>query len=213
MNSLNNSIIFDFKVNDTRMQDEGYIKYKFDLQKQVLKIDQSVFESINHWRSRLYKKSWIGIYDDGVGYGNISVRISENDFYISGTATGGKETLNADHYTIVDYYNIEQNYIKCKGLIAASSESLSHAAIYSVNNSIQCIIHIHNSSLWNKYSNQLPTTSNTVSYGTPNMARALQECAMQIKKNFGVIIMGGHKDGIIAFGENLEQVYDLLNQL
>jgi ribulose-5-phosphate 4-epimerase/fuculose-1-phosphate aldolase len=213
MNSLNNSIIFDFKVNDIAMQDEGYIKYKFDLQKQVLKIDQSVFENINHWRSRLYKKMWIGIYDNGVGYGNISVRISENDFYISGTATGGKEALNADQYTIVDYYNIEQNYIKCKGLIAASSESLSHAALYSVNNSIHCIIHIHDSLLWNKYLNKLPTTSTSASYGTTNMANALQECVLQMKKNFGVIIMGGHEDGIIAFGENLEQAYDLLNQL
>lgn len=195
------------------MQDEGYIKYKFDLQKQVLEIDQSVFESINHWRSKLYRKSWIGIYDDGVGYGNLSVRLTGNDFYISGTATGGEEVLNESQFTVVDYYSIEQNYIKCKGQIAASSESLSHAALYSVNNSIQCVIHIHNRSLWNKYINQLPTTSDTALYGTPKMAIALQECALQMKNNFGVIIMGGHEDGIIAFGKNLEQVYNLLNHL
>jgi hypothetical protein len=68
------------------------------------------------------------------------------------------------------------------------------------------VVHIHNRPLWEKYLGILPTTSPEVEYGTPAMAaeitRILSLPETMEKK---VIVMGGHEEGIIALGENIDE--------
>lgn len=195
------------------MSDDGYIKYHFDLQNQSLEMEQDLIDEINYWRSQLLQKSWIGQYPDGIGFGNISCRLQKDTFYISGTATGGRDVLYKEQIVLVNSFSIEKNYISCIGDIAASSESLSHAALYESDKSIMNIIHIHSKLLWEKHKNKLTTSSPSIAYGTPQMARTLQYCKTQIQADSGVIIMGGHDDGIIAYGTSFRQVFQLLVQL
>jgi ribulose-5-phosphate 4-epimerase/fuculose-1-phosphate aldolase len=91
---------------------------------------------------------------------------------------------------------------------------LTHAAIYEASPKINGVIHIHNLQAWEKYKNKLPTTNENIEYGTPEMAteifRLFRETNAIEEK---IIIMGGHKEGIIVFGENLEEAGDKLKIL
>mgnify|MGYP000406659349 CR=1 FL=1 len=84
---------------------------------------------------------------------------------------------------------------------------MSHAAIYQTNKSVNAVLHIHHETLWNQLLNVLPTTDKNAEFGTPEMAF---EIARLAKTNNGIIIMGGHPEGIISYGENLQNAYNLL---
>lgn len=150
-----------------------------------------------------------------VGFGNISQRINENSFLISGTQTGHIEQLDKSKYAIVTDYRIEENKLFCKGEINASSEGLSHAVLYEQNPAIQVIIHIHHKELWQKLLYKAPTTPSDVPYGTPEMALSIQDCYLNNHlEEQGILVMAGHEDGIISFGTNFEQAWKLIkNQL
>jgi len=60
--------------------------------------------------------------------------------------------------------------------------------------------------LWEKLLNDYPTTSAEIEYGTPEMAFAVGELASEIKEK--IIVMGGHREGILAFGRNLHEATD-----
>lgn len=195
--------------------DEGHIKFncKWVKDKPVTKI---IISNINTWRNRLYEIGLIGEYENGIGYGNISFRMDNNCFLITGSATGGISKLNESHYAIVNDYNLAQNSLICKGPIKASSESLSHGAIYDCRPSTNAVIHVHHLKLWNELLYVFPTTSTSATYGTPEMAMEIKRllAAHDIEKQ-NTIVMGGHKEGILVFGKSLDEtgnkVVELLN--
>ncbi|MCU0532624.1 MAG: class II aldolase/adducin family protein [Hydrococcus sp. Prado102] len=202
------------------MFDEGYIKYQCNW------IDAPPFslktiQELNRWRDKLYQLGLIGQYDNGIGFGNLSIRIKEdrdshpcpvgNRFIISGTKTGGLPTLNERHYTKVVDCNWDKNYVTCLGPIQASSEALTHAAIYEANPKIDVVIHVHHLDLWQKLMDKVPTTAKQVAYGTPEMAREIIRLCRE--ENLGetqILVMSGHEEGIITFGRNLDEAGNLL---
>ncbi len=192
------------------MSQEGVIKFNCNWIKQD-PFDFELFDVMNQWRRRLHELGLIGVYDDGLGYGNISIRYDRDQFIITGSATGGLKDLTKEHYTKVTSYNIETNSITAKGPIVASSESLTHAAIYQSDNSINAIFHVHHMGLWQHYLDKLPTSNISIEYGTPSMAneitRLYNETDMPDKK---IMIMGGHQEGIITFGKTLDEAGDIL---
>jgi hypothetical protein len=191
--------------------EDGYIKYTTDWVQEPIKLDQRIIEEIDFWRRKCYEKSWIGMYPNGIGFGNISMRLDESRFLISASATGNLQTTNSSHYAIVEDFDLQKNWLKCRGEQTASSESLSHAALYGVD--VQRIVHIHDYNLWTKWKGKMPTTDINVEYGTPQMAIELMRCQNQIKEDFGVIVMGGHQEGIIAYGKSFKQIFDLILSL
>jgi L-ribulose-5-phosphate 4-epimerase len=154
----------------------------------------------------MYTLGLIGESAEGIGYGNISIRHGQNQFIISGSATGKIKELNNQHYTLVTGYSIETNSLAATGPIIASSESLTHAVIYDYDKSVNAVIHIHHLGLWKALMNQVPTTENTVEYGTPDMAkemiRLFKETNLAQQK---ILVMAGHEEGIITFGKNIEE--------
>lgn len=190
--------------------DEGYIKFNCDWIK-AGPIDSNLIQELNVWRDTLYKLGLIGVYNNGIGFGNLSFRIENNSFLISGSATGNLKKLNENHYSLVTDYDLLNNTLTCTGPIKASSESLSHAAIYEYSPRINAVIHIHSISLWEKLKNKVPTTSEKATYGTPEMAfeikRLFKETLVTDEK---IIVMGGHQEGIIAFGKTLEEAGKIL---
>lgn len=193
-------------MKNTQSQD-GYIKFICHLTAEKIEIPPELFFPLNHWRDELWLKCLIGSYPNGIGYGNISVRVPQSDqFYISGSATGGIPELDQIHYPLVERSEPKLNTIWCRGLINASSESMSHAAIYSANHDVNAVIHIHSLALWERYLNVLPTTNKGIEYGTPEMAseigKIMSDSNTLLKK---VIVMGDHKEGIISFGKTMEE--------
>ena len=130
---------------------------------------------------------------------------------ISGTATGGLKTLDENHYSMVTEYNLDTNSITCKGPLKASSESLTHAMVYETSSETNAVIHIHHLELWNKLMHQVPTSNENVPYGTPEMGyeikRLFEESNLKKEK---ILVMAGHREGIISFGKDLEEAGNIL---
>ncbi len=193
--------------------DEGYIKYQSFWTRKKISVDPLIFRELNRRRDYYYRKNWIGVDPSGIGFGNISMRLNGNSFIISGSATGGLEALNLSHYAIVTDYDFARNRLSCTGETEASSESLTHAALYESDAAIQCVLHMHSRALWIKHRRTLPATPEDVAYGTPQMAYAIQEARRQINGREGVILMAGHEDGIIAFGESFHKIEAVMAEL
>jgi L-ribulose-5-phosphate 4-epimerase len=185
---------------------EGYIKFNCDWEQKEFPVEDGLFGQLESSRSKLYDLGLIGLYPNGIGFGNISVRLNNSaEFVITGSATGQFAKLNRSHYALVKGYNFKKNTVSCTGLTKASAESLSHAAIYEAIPEAGAVVHIHSLQLWQKLLNVLPTTSGEIDYGTPEMAEAIQRLVSGMKNDEKIIVMGGHSEGILAFGRTLDE--------
>ncbi len=163
---------------------------------------------LDTWRKPLYEAGLIGQYKDlGIGYGNISVRRGSGDlFLISGTQTGHLPATDERHYSLVTDCDIRSNIVRCSGPVQASSEAMTHAAIYALGGAIGAVVHVHSKELWQRNLGKLPTTDPDVAYGTPDMASELDRLyRMEGFKDAGVAVLAGHEEGLISIGRTLEQ--------
>lgn len=185
---------------------EGVIKFNCIWDQARVSFPISEYMALEKARSALFDRGLIGAYPDGIGFGNISARSKDDiSFIISGSATGGLSKLIPEDYALVTGYNIAQNTIFCTGFIQASSESLTHAAIYHAVPHTGAVIHIHCLWLWEKLMDQYPSTPAGIEYGTPEMAQAVGQLAFSIKEGEEkIIVMGGHREGILAFGPHIK---------
>ncbi len=187
--------------------DEGYIKYDSHWRPSPPPLPDAV-PDIERWRHALHAAGLIGYYADlDVGYGNISVRAGEpGQFLISGTQTGHLEHTDASHYALVTGYDIAANQVHCRGPLQASSEAMTHAAIYELDDGIKAIVHAHSRDLWEQSRGQLPTTNPKVAYGTPAMAQEFGRLYRETDfRDIGVAVMAGHEEGIVSIGATLAE--------
>jgi ribulose-5-phosphate 4-epimerase/fuculose-1-phosphate aldolase len=191
---------------------EGYIKFNCIWDQAQVQYPDAEYRQIEGARAQLFALGLIGVYPDGIGFGNISMRSKDNkSFIISGSATGRLSKLIPEDYALVTDYKIDQNTLFCTGLIQASSESLTHAAIYQVVSHVGAVIHIHCLWLWEKLLGKYSTTPADIAYGTPEMAQAVGQFAFNLKdQEEKLIVMGGHREGILAFGHHID---DALQQI
>jgi L-ribulose-5-phosphate 4-epimerase len=186
---------------------EGYVKFGCIWEERPVTLPIDQLDGLDLWRRKLYELHLIGAYDDGIGFGNISVRRGvSNAFFITGSATGSLPLLASEHYALVERFDIAGNTLECTGTTKASSESLSHAAVYVVSPVTGAVIHVHSNDLWQRGMYVHPTTDPKAEYGTPEMAlevsRIVEE---QGSESGGIIVMGGHQDGIISYGSDLTE--------
>lgn len=206
------------------MIDEGYIKYRCQWVKEDAIASHNLTAEIaelTRYRNALHQLGLIGEYPNGIGFGNLSQKLSPHSplpsphsptsFVITGTQTGHLPTLTAADYALVTEFDAAKNTLTCKGLRQASSESLTHGVIYDAWAGISAVIHVHHSRLWRNLLNQVPTTAAKVPYGTPEMAaetqRLFQDASLLQQRIF---VMAGHEDGVVTFGENLQMAYRVL---
>jgi ribulose-5-phosphate 4-epimerase/fuculose-1-phosphate aldolase len=188
---------------------EGYIKFNCIWDQKEIQMNESLLEQLSRARTKLYDLGLIGMYPDGIGFGNISVKTGNSkSFIITGSATGQFATLNASHYAEVTGFNFSQNSIACRGQTKASAESLSHAAVYESIPEVGAVVHVHCLWLWEKLLNNFPTTSSEIEYGTPEMAAAIQSLISLMQNGENLIVMGGHREGILVFGKDMDSVTD-----
>lgn len=193
------------------MFDEGVIKFNCEWVKSKAPPEMEIKE-INRLRSELYKFGFIGVYPNGIGFGNLSVRPKgKKSFLITGTQTGEIKNLKPEHYACVTDYDIEKNFVCCEGLIKASSESLTHAMIYDLDVTIKAVIHVHHEFLWQQLMDQVPTTDHKIPYGTPEMAREVRRIYQTTDlKERKIFVMGGHTHGMVTFGADLKEASAIL---
>ncbi len=192
---------------------DGYIKFNINYSKKECPLYDN-FTDLNNARSRLHKKKYIGVLPSGIGYGNISMRIgSSGSFLITGSKTGYKKQLEISDYSEVYGFDIGKNEISCCGMCKASSESLSHAAIYLAAGSVNCVIHIHNKKIWEfLLDNNFPATSKDAEYGTPEIAEDIFRLIKGNSVKRGIFPMAGHTEGVIAFGGDILKTEKLLTE-
>lgn len=190
------------------MKEEGVIKFQMEhTPAKPLPLEERA--ELNRWRLWMYERKLIGIVETPqgwVGYGNISTRC-KNGFLITGSQTGHLVELSAGHYTLVTEALPEENKVVSRGPIKPSSESLTHAVVYQMDDSIQWVMHAHQAIIWQAAKRLgLPLTSAEVTYGTPEMAvetgRLFRETDV---RQIGMFAMAGHEDGIVCFGETADQ--------
>ena len=178
------------------MIDEGYVKFECDWTRGPA---PEGIEELVEARNRLRRENLIGIYEDsGIGFGNISQRIAGTDkFVISGTATGGLVTAGAEHFCVVDDWDLQRNHVSCTGPVAASSESMTHAMLYRVAADIQYVVHVHHVQLWAEMLKNGPSTDPSVAYGTPEMALEMERMTSnEFTGPIKILAMAGHDEGI-----------------
>lgn len=190
--------------------DEGYIKFNCHWIKGN-PLPGAMLEGLNAWRQKLYALGLVGMHAGGIGFGNLSIRHPSKGFIITGSATGGLQSLNEQHYVLVNEHNLEQNSLSCTGPIIASSESLSHAVIYEASRAIGAVIHVHHQQMWKRLMHRVPTTRPGAGYGTPALAREILRLfrESELEKD-RILVMGGHPEGIITFGNNLDEAGEVI---
>ncbi len=185
------------------------------------------FAELNAYRRKLLELGMIGEDANGIGFGNLSIRDgATSQFYITGSGTGGIAELLPAHYARVIAYDFGRNWLQCEGSTVASSESLTHAAVYESDPAVGAVIHCHDLKLWATLLHKVPTTPKNVEYGTPEMAYAVRrlfdnpEAALYKGRNETasavidrrynnkkIFVMAGHERGIVAFGRNLGEAW------
>ena len=188
-----------------------YVKFAYERARADIAPFDALAE-LNACRRRLLELRLIGVYANGVGFGNVSVRdgVTRN-FYITGSATGGLPKLSlTDCVRVVDF-DFKKNWLRYEGIAIPSSESLTHAAIYKSDSMTSAVIHCHDLALWQALLDRVPTSSKAVAYGTPEMAyeimRLFETSDVQSRE---ILVMAGHEGGIVAFGKNPEHAFDVL---
>jgi L-ribulose-5-phosphate 4-epimerase len=171
------------------------------------------FVELNKHRRRLLDLGMIGVDANGIGFGNLSVRDGPtSSFYITGSGTGGISNLTPADYARVTTYDFARNWLQCEGLTAASSESLTHAAVYESDPTARAVIHFHDMKLWTAFLHKVPTTPEKIEYGTTEMAYAVRRLFdttdVRQKKIF---VMAAHEGGLVTFGRDLRSAFAQLS--
>jgi L-ribulose-5-phosphate 4-epimerase len=188
------------------IEKEGVVKYSFQHVSAPISVPPEMPELLS-LRSRLHALGRIGADAHGVGYGNLSVRLHASPrFLITGSQSSGLSEVDRRHFAIISIIDLDRNSLKSTGELQPSSEALTHAALYQVDGGIRAVVHVHSAAIWNAYRNQLPTTREDVPYGTPEMGYEMIRLHKRtIIRKQGVVVMGGHQDGVVAFGPSLAE--------
>jgi len=203
---------------------EGVIK--FHLEHQTRGLEPRRFMELSSklvaWRRVMSLTRLVGqdphLYE-GAGYGNVSARIGPPSaalgrrcFLITATQTSGKPAIDLRDFAVVERYDFRRNWVRSYGQQEPSSESMTHGAIYDLGPHIRCVLHAHSPELWRQARElRIPITDPGATYGTPEMAREVQrlfrESAVVERQ---ILAMGGHEDGILAFGRSPEETGQVL---
>lgn len=130
-------------------------------------------------------------------FGNLSAR-TEKGFITTGTGTDHANMKPADFAEVISV-SVPEKKVSAIGLVAPSSESIMHYAIYSMRPDINAIFHGHDAAVLKNAENLgIPVTEKEEPYGT-------LELAEQAKKlcNHDYFVLKNH--GIISLGKTMQE--------
>ncbi len=209
---------------------EGVVKYDARHTEAALSAELApLAAALAAWRHPLRALGWLGREEGrygGYGFGNLSARVAGEladrlgldadahrgaaPFLVTGSQTGGEERLGLGGFALVERHDTAANRLWSRGEVAASSESLTHAALYAASPRVGAVLHVHAPELWRRRRVLgLETTGADVAYGTPEMAAEVAAAAGRAGSRgatdgkpagTGILAMAGHEDGILAWG-------------
>lgn len=187
---------------------EGVVKYRLDFTPGPA-LPADCLAPLIAWQRTLHRLGLVGrdpARYGGLAYGNLSLRLADGGFAISATQTADVDRPTPDHYARVTAWDCAGNHIVATGPAPPSSESLTHAALYDADPAIGCVQHVHAPAIWANHARLgLAGTAADVAYGTPAMAAEVARLyRAQGFSGQGVLVMGGHTDGVLAFGPDAD---------
>ena len=193
--------------------DEGYIKFSLSMSDGDIPQNKN-WQNLNQVRNKLHSFNLIGEYPNGIGFGNVSIRHQNKEFIITGSATGGRQNLSTRDYCLVRSFNLERNQVEGVGRTKASSESMTHGAIYSANHEIRSVIHFHHKKIFASMLNDgAPKTEKSIQYGTPQMGLAMKEIVQKSSLSNGFLVTEGHDEGVFVYATTIEDALTQTLQL
>ncbi len=161
-----------------------------------------LFTELDTARDRLHERRLVGLSQQGVAYGNISIRLDGTIFLITGSGTGGIQHLGTEGYALVRETFPRDNSVVSLGPIPPSSEAMTHAAVYAARPDVHCVIHIHHASLFARLMKYGPATPPNAAYGTPELAHAVGLLTASLPSAQGLFAAGGHEDGVFCCADS-----------
>jgi ribulose-5-phosphate 4-epimerase/fuculose-1-phosphate aldolase len=206
------------------MAEDGVISYNLQLSP-APPLPWARLQVLDGWRQILYLLGLIGRDPrryGGFAFGNISRRLLPADapagcrpFVISGSQTGGLARLSARHYVTVLKCSAEEALVVAAGQIPPSAEALTHAALYDADDGVRFVMHVHCPELWRQAGTLgIARTDVAAAGGTVDLARAIAELLEDpAVRRRGLFAMGGHEDGLVAFGRSAQGAAFALTEL
>jgi len=209
------------------LHEEGVIRFRAYHRSAALdpQVHGIVGQPLIAWRNRLQGAGLVGCDPNrygGVGFGNLSGRLppfpglpGARPFLITGTQTSGLPSLSLVDMCVVNRYDPKYNRVESLGLVRPSSESMTHGVLYDADPAIRYVFHGHSPVVWEQaWALDILVTDPAVEYGTPAMCREVERLLRDSAVARGrVLVMGGHRDGILAFGKTADDVGQTLMDL
>jgi len=174
---------------------------------------------LTKWRNKFKAAGLVGqdaAKYGGLGFGNLSKRMPDGSFLITACQTGPLENLTPDEYVMITAFDPSQNLVSSKGMHQASSETMTHLAVYDSHPGVRFVFHVHSPEIWTARDDLgVPTTNPAAACGTSEMFHEVRRLLKE-PGNFqkGALAMGGHADGILAWGETADETgFNLLSLL
>ena len=156
-------------------------------------------DELKKWCKIFHEKNLAPPYPDG-SYGNLSFRVEEKEFIITGSKIGLKDSLTNGCFVKVDFVDFETGKVFIHGIRDPSSEAMLHSAIYNKREDVNAIFHGHSPEiLANSSKLKIPETKKEEPYGTIELV----DSVLDILDDEKFIIMKNH--GFIALGETMEE--------
>ncbi|TVS16949.1 MAG: hypothetical protein EA417_08095 [Gammaproteobacteria bacterium] len=154
---------------------------------------------------------------DSIAFGNLSFGpAAGHGFWITATQTADQPILNQEDVILIKDFSIADNSLRASGRRPPSSETLSHAAIHGRRSGLPTwVLHGHAPALWAR-ARAAPepglwtVTDPRAANGTVAMAQAIAAATTGAS---GLIVMGGHQDGVLAYGPDAAAVLALLTSV
>ena len=192
---------------------DGYVKYTA-LHTPAPAVEALHWAELNKARTQLHRLGVVGVNSQGIGFGNVSIRFKGEEFLVSGTATGASPELTPAEYCLVESFDLVQNSIVSIGPVQASSEAMTHGAVYHSCPGANCVMHIHSEAVFNgMIRNGCPATAKDAAYGTPEIALSLAQCVQELGTDEGAVYLAGHEDGVIVWGPTVERALKIILNL
>lgn len=204
---------------------EGVIQFEVEHETRALeeRVHGETVRILAAWREVLARLGLIGRDPsryEGYGYGNVSARVGpmgdvgrgQRRFLVTGTQTSGRREVTLADFCLVERYDLARNRVASRGLVPPSSESLTHGAIYDLAPAVRVVLHGHAPEIWRgARALGVPVTHAAARNGTPGMALEVQRLYRESSlSSTGILAMGGHEDGVIAFGRSAGEAGEIL---
>ncbi len=196
---------------------EGTIKFAYELSPATDPIaDDEIMRPLFAWRTLFRRLGILGQHPEryeGFGFGNLSARDPNRttEFVISASQTSGLATFNTEHMVRVSNCDLDRFRANAFGNYPPSSETITHAMVYTADPSVKWIFHCHSPEIWQRVNHlALPCTATEVDYGSIEMVQAVADLLKTHRSRPIVFATMGHKDGVFACGPTAQETGGLL---